>query len=631
LKFITDDFDFSEPVKFHDYSDSLSQLIKKSDPKFSIGIFGAWGTGKTTLMKMIEKKLEQFVSEQIFTWEVIEDEKEQARLVSFLKDNYGIDWISNASFEKINHDTLIIKDKNVERIMISKGSYEDKSLNTIEIKLDGSKAYFLLNGNEIREFRIETSEDKKKRIHMIEKEILTVWFNAWRYEREEQFALIALMKTIAYAMIEFPVYHDVKKIFLRGLGIVTKDIIRNLLTKYVVTEKGLEELEKKLLPKMELLSEVDKNTIYFDGLNKIEEEMKKLSGKHRIVVFIDDLDRCNSKKALEVFESTKIFLDLEGFVFVIGLNYDTLSKLIKEEYKQIGIKGEEYIKKLVQIPVNLPRWNSKDISLLIDKISSKLDESIIDMSDDESKELLNLSVASNPRETKRLLNHLMLIKSINPSMELKEFLVNHLLESQWLDLYQNLDIDKGFRSVFVSVLELKHTTNLSKYLEQYGNRADLSSYEKKLFEIPLDIWSIIWKYKTIFLKIINEWELQKEFYSMVSIPRFEPIEIKIHKSILEALSKVHPEPTQFDIGQFITNIEKIFDEAEKTAQEDEVDIVRRFRNSLLSSLNDISGSEFNQLRESIQNYSEEDVIKIMRNKEITHFFEFPNRNSKMAK
>ena len=30
--------------------------------------------------------------------------------------------------------------------------------------------------------------------------ILTVWFNAWRYEREENFDTIALMKTIGYEM-----------------------------------------------------------------------------------------------------------------------------------------------------------------------------------------------------------------------------------------------------------------------------------------------------------------------------------------------------------------------------------------------------------------------------------------------
>ena len=32
-------------------------MIKGSTPKFSVGIYGEWGTGKTTLMRIIEEKL----------------------------------------------------------------------------------------------------------------------------------------------------------------------------------------------------------------------------------------------------------------------------------------------------------------------------------------------------------------------------------------------------------------------------------------------------------------------------------------------------------------------------------------------------------------------------------------------
>ena len=123
--------------------------------------------------------------------------------------------------------------------------------------------------------------------------ILTVWFNAWRYEREEQFALVALMKTIGYAMGELEVFKEIKPILLRGIGIVGKDILRNLAIRYAMTQKGEEELEKKLLPKMDLLSKVDKDTIYFDGIDKIEKEMRKVTETNRIVVFVDDLDRCS--------------------------------------------------------------------------------------------------------------------------------------------------------------------------------------------------------------------------------------------------------------------------------------------------------------------------------------------------
>ena len=31
---------------------------------------------------------------------------------------------------------------------------------------------------------------------------ITVWFNAWRYEREEQYTIIPLLKSIVYAIPE---------------------------------------------------------------------------------------------------------------------------------------------------------------------------------------------------------------------------------------------------------------------------------------------------------------------------------------------------------------------------------------------------------------------------------------------
>lgn len=62
---------------------------------------------------------------------------------------------------------------------------------------------------------------------------------------------------------------------------------------------------------MDFLAELDRDTIYFDGINKIEIDMAKIMEKYhgsRVIVFIDDLDRCSPKKALEVFESVKVFL-----------------------------------------------------------------------------------------------------------------------------------------------------------------------------------------------------------------------------------------------------------------------------------------------------------------------------------
>ena len=54
-----------------------------------------------------------------------------------------------------------------------------------------------------------------------------------------------------------------------------------------------------------------------DELEKIRKE--KDTDNLRMVIFIDDLDRCMPERALEILESIKTFFDIEGIVFVIGI------------------------------------------------------------------------------------------------------------------------------------------------------------------------------------------------------------------------------------------------------------------------------------------------------------------------
>ena len=177
-------------------------MVRGSTPKFSIGIYGDWGTGKTTLMRMVEKKLNTFVKEEEFFWDDLANNS--SGLKSFLKEYYKVDWIENSQFENDKgHKTIRIYGANKVRETDERGTYFDKSIHSLSLSLNDekNKATFVIDGKEIRQFNVKRVNNKSK-IYLQENEILTVWFNAWRYEREDQFALIALMKTIAYAMSE---------------------------------------------------------------------------------------------------------------------------------------------------------------------------------------------------------------------------------------------------------------------------------------------------------------------------------------------------------------------------------------------------------------------------------------------
>ena len=84
---ITDDIAVEPILDFDLYRDAIVTIIEKSYPKFTIGIFGDWGTGKTTLMNTIDESLKEFKNEIITvrfeTWRY--EREEQFVLIPLLK------------------------------------------------------------------------------------------------------------------------------------------------------------------------------------------------------------------------------------------------------------------------------------------------------------------------------------------------------------------------------------------------------------------------------------------------------------------------------------------------------------------------------------------------------------------
>jgi predicted KAP-like P-loop ATPase len=66
LKIIIDE-PANDVPDFREHAERLSEIIAGSQPQFTVGIFGGWGTGKTTMMQMINKKLETNYSKSITT------------------------------------------------------------------------------------------------------------------------------------------------------------------------------------------------------------------------------------------------------------------------------------------------------------------------------------------------------------------------------------------------------------------------------------------------------------------------------------------------------------------------------------------------------------------------------------
>ena len=211
----------------------------------------------------------------------------------------------------------------------------------------------------------------------------------------------------------------------------------------------------------------------------LKEELKGIKNGHRLVIFIDDLDRCTPEGALEILESIKTFFDIEGIIYVIGMDPATIDPIIQVKYGENSkISGLDYMQKIVQLPFQIPVWSDKDLGRTIKEIANEteLPKDITDkLLEQEIKDLIINSAKLNPRNIKRFINSLVL--SYNTSGEnikdvrdekLRNYIIENYLRSmisiqtfyfrgeKWLRLLKminNYDERIEFLTHFITVVE----------------------------------------------------------------------------------------------------------------------------------------------------------------------------------
>lgn len=117
--------------------------------------------------------------------------------------------------------------------------------------------------------------------------------------------------------------------------------------------------------------ELDNKEIRAD-IKKFQENFAELLAEtkiRRLIIFIDELDRCNPDTILETLEAIRLFLFTGNTVFIIGaderhISYAVQRKFAEIEGQQINI-GKEYLEKIIQYPIRIPRLSSKEMKFYI--------------------------------------------------------------------------------------------------------------------------------------------------------------------------------------------------------------------------------------------------------------------------
>ncbi len=187
-----------------------------------------------------------------------------------------------------------------------------------------------------------------------------VWFEAWRYQNESA-PIVALLHEIRSQLAwHVKLSEKTKKLLavtIRGALLSLEDLTKKIGFQASKIEEAGRTWEQEhlaaALPSHTIRKQLEE-AIY--GLIAPGVE-KKDRQNQRLVVLIDDLDRCEGDAAYRLLEGLKIYLNLPNCVFVLGMNQQVVEDAIAEHIPKSADcrqRSQAYMEKLCQNIWRLP-------------------------------------------------------------------------------------------------------------------------------------------------------------------------------------------------------------------------------------------------------------------------------------
>ncbi len=274
--------------------------------------------------------------------------------------------------------------------------------------------------------------------------IKKIWFDPWRCQFDEHPALGLLHAMFDQLDLEGEQRKSAKKI-LETIGLALGDMAIRSVTPLTIggIKKYFEQYESKNFEVRNARAQLEKK---FKDI--IAEARKDLGASGRLVFFIDDLDRCLPESMVKVLEALKLYLNVEGCVYLLGADKKTVQAAIK--YRFEGMAGDneadsiDYLDKIVQLPFDIPPMREDVVESYIDEL---LKEHAFASSD--CARLMKQGLDGNPRTITRFintltLNHLIAEKKIaKEHYQVKILIFLLMLKMQLPDLHDDIVDDSG--------------------------------------------------------------------------------------------------------------------------------------------------------------------------------------------
>ena len=335
-----------DALDFTPYVNTLVSVCRTASTPLTIGVFGTWGSGKTSLMRMVQKRLSKTYT---IAW--------------FDAWKYDSDEISWRAFLL----TVLL-------------AVERKSGETEELKILKTMLY---RGLELEKAGGVTID------------------------------LAKLGGRLAQGAVQI------------GLSFIPPLAQLNKLVEELATQ-GVQSLTGDSVDAIRR----ERTKIFIEQVRSLEQFQEKFKtlietyvAPGRLVVFVDDLDRCLPDKAIEVLEAIKLFVDAPRCVFILGLAQDVIARGVEIRYKDFiqdkggkrtnPIDGAHYLEKIIQLPFTIPPIERVNMEPFVKGLVRSWPRA-------ECPDVFAEGLGDNPRQIKRTVNVFLMLWQLAQERKLQD-------------------------------------------------------------------------------------------------------------------------------------------------------------------------------------------------------------------
>lgn len=326
------------------YAQTLEKIVLNAKTPFTIGIFGEWGSGKSSIVKTVQNSIRNNPENKDIEFVVYDAWK-------YTQDSFRRTFlIEIANYLK---SKKIIKDK--EYAKVTQNLYENKT-SDVQVKPKANWFYIFL---------------------------LVLFIGG-----------VSCGIAYLFQKYEWSIKYEMTVQVLVGILSTIIALAKNLLIDYKVSVTT------------PLLFSPEQFEGRFDSLLKTFLKKKR----EKLVIIIDNLDRCSKESAYQLLGDIKGFLEKEGVIFVIPVDEDSFVRNLSSDSDKNGgdKEAKEFLRKIFNTVIRIKKIQEKDLF----DLSSEINQIHNLGFSQDTIYIVSKKYATNPRRIVQIFNNIAIEKQV---------------------------------------------------------------------------------------------------------------------------------------------------------------------------------------------------------------------------